>query len=143
MIDPESRQAVLDEEHLRLLSIGYVISGTITGVFSLFGLLYAVLGLMLGVLVSATSKGAGAAQAAPPDAIGWIFGIFGGVFFLVLACIAAAKFRTAYCIKKRKGRTFCTVIAALSCLGIPYGTCLGVFTFIVLGRPGVGRLFRG
>jgi hypothetical protein len=33
------------------------------------------------------------------------------------------------------------VIAAIGCLEIPYGTLLGVFSFLVLGRDSVARLF--
>ncbi|MGH8225148.1 MAG: hypothetical protein ACRER1_03210 [Gammaproteobacteria bacterium] len=31
--------------------------------------------------------------------------------------------------------------SGVSCLAIPYGTLLGVFRFIVLGRPSVKTLF--
>jgi hypothetical protein len=32
-------------------------------------------------------------------------------------------------------------LAAISCLEMPYGTALGVFTLMVLSRPSVQRLF--
>jgi len=35
------------------------------------------------------------------------------------------------------------IVAGLGCLAVPYGTLLGVFTFVVLGRPSVVRLFDG
>jgi hypothetical protein len=41
MTDPESRRKLVDDEHLRLLSIAYVISGIMTALVSLMGLLYA------------------------------------------------------------------------------------------------------
>jgi len=34
------------------------------------------------------------------------------------------------------------VIAAIGCLEFPYGTALGVFSFIVLGRDSVIQLFN-
>jgi hypothetical protein len=34
------------------------------------------------------------------------------------------------------------VVAGLSCLEFPYGTALGVFTFIALSRASVVRLFE-
>jgi hypothetical protein len=61
--------------------------------------------------------------------------------FVGLIAMAAAKFRVAWCIKHRKSRTFCIVIAAVGCLEIPYGTLLGVFSFFVLGRDSVAHLF--
>lgn len=36
---------------------------------------------------------------------------------------------------------FCMVMAAISCFEIPCGALLGVFTFIVLDRASVKRLF--
>lgn len=44
---------------------------------------------------------------------------------------------------ERRSLTFCQVVAGLSCLELPYGTLLGVLTFVVAGRPSVGRLFQG
>jgi hypothetical protein len=35
----------------------------------------------------------------------------------------------------------CMVTAGISCLGIPYGTVLGIFTFLVLSRPSAIALF--
>ncbi len=61
--------------------------------------------------------------------------------FLVLIVLAIAKLRAAFCIKHRRSRTFCMVVAGISCLEVPYGTVLGVLSFIVLGRDSVSHLF--
>jgi len=45
------------------------------------------------------------------------------------------------CLAKRKHYMFCLVIAAISCIFMPFGTVLGVFTIIVLMRPSVKELF--
>lgn len=45
-------------------------------------------------------------------------------------------------IKRRRRRVFSLIVAGLSCLFFPFGTALGVFTFIVLLRPSVERLYR-
>lgn len=37
MLDTQARQQILDEEHLRLLSIFYYVSAGTTAFFSLFG----------------------------------------------------------------------------------------------------------
>jgi hypothetical protein len=59
-----------------------------------------------------------------------------------MVIFAAAKFRAAYCIKNRRSRTFCMVVAGFSCLEIPYGTALGVLSFVVFGRDSVVQLFK-
>lgn len=141
MIHSDDRQAIVDEVHLRLLSFGYVFSGVMTALFSLLGLFYAVLGLAMSTFVSAAAKGGARTETLPPESIGAIFGIFGLVFFVFAAGLAAAKFMAAASIRRRRLRGFCMVVAAISCFGIPYGTVLGVCTFMVLGRDSVARLF--
>jgi hypothetical protein len=140
MIDETLRQAIIDEEHLKLLSISYLVSAGVAALFSLFGLLYVFMGVMMTTSFTEASKKAN--QSPPPVFIGWVFGIIGLVIFLLLITIAILKFRTARCIKRRGSRTFCMVVAAISCLEIPYGTLLGVFTFLVLGRNSVESLFE-
>lgn len=62
-------------------------------------------------------------------------------FYLVMGVLilTAAIFNvfSGIWIKKRKNRTFSFVIAGLNCLQFPFGTALGVFTFIVLSRVSV------
>jgi hypothetical protein len=144
MTDEFMRQAIVDEEHLKLLSLGYMISAATTAFFSMFGLMYMVMGIFLssvgshqaGVITSANRT----AQS-PPALVGWIFAAIGGAIFLFTIGLAAAKLQTAIWLKRRKSRTGCMVVAGISCLGIPYGTALGVLTFMVLGRESVVRLF--
>jgi len=46
-------------------------------------------------------------------------------------------------LAKRRHHTFCLVVAAISCIFMPFGTILGVLTIIVLMRPSVKGLFEG
>jgi len=71
----------------------------------------------------------------PPVAMFQIIaGIMGG--FVGLVWIGGAlTLYSGSCIKKRKHRMLIYVMAALNCFFIPYGTLLGVFTFIVLTSP--------
>lgn len=141
MSDEINRASIIDEEHLKLLSLGYKISAGAAGMFALFGLFYVGMGAMMGAMLSrmpATER----AQQPPPALVGWIFAGIGVAFFLIFGTIALLKLRTAYCLKRRTSRTFCMVVAAIGCLEFPYGTVLGVLTFIVLGRDTVSRLFE-
>jgi hypothetical protein len=143
--DP-AQQAVLDNEHLRLLTIGYYVSAGITAFFSLIGLMYAAMGFFIGAMAAhsahnITEATQSAENAAAPAFIGALFGIVGLIIFAVALAFAGAKVYAALCLKRRKGRTFCLVVAAFSCLEMPWGTLLGVFTIIVLERPTVSRQF--
>jgi hypothetical protein len=142
MSDASVRQSIIDEEHLKLLSICYMISAAISACFSMIGLMYAGMGAVMSEAIKhAPELAANTANVPPPAFIGWIFGAIGVAMFLILITMAGLKLGVAFSLKKRKSRTFCMVVAAFECLGVPYGTLLGIFTFIVLGRDSVTRLF--
>jgi hypothetical protein len=141
MPDELLRQTIIDEEHLKLLSIGYMISAATSAFFSLIGLMYMFMGIFMGAVISHQAEVASKGQP-PPAFIGWLFGAIGLGMFLFLIGMAAAKFRTALCLKRRESRTFCMVVAGISCLEVPYGTVLGVLTFMALGRNSVEQLFK-
>jgi hypothetical protein len=137
----ETRQSIIDEEHLKLLSLGYVVSACVSAFYSMFGLLYMFMGIMMSTTFSHLPQNPANPAEAPPAFVGWIFGFIGLGFFLIGIAVTAARFRAAWCVKHRKSRVFCMVIAGIGCLEIPYGTVLGVFSFLVLGRDSVVTLF--
>ena len=140
MPDNPSRQAIVDQEHLNILSIAYLVSAGISACFSLIGVLYAVMGAFAGALIARAPAQPG--QAPPPEFMGWIFGAMGLVMFAIMITMATLKFLAYRRLKERRSRVFCMVVAGVACLGIPYGTLLGIFTFVVLSRPSVARLFE-
>ncbi|HEX6764513.1 MAG TPA: hypothetical protein VF103_03525 [Polyangiaceae bacterium] len=126
---------MLDGEHLRLLRIGYFISAGYTALFVPFGLVYAGMGVLMSHLP-------GAGSAAPPALVSWVMGLFGGVFATFAIVGATLKLLAAIRLKERRSRVLCLVAAAFTCLEVPWGTALGVMTFMVLSRPSVRRLFE-
>ena len=137
---------------MNLLAIGFYVRGGMMLVFGCFFLLYVEMFFAVSMipasswnqpppnkLASATANSAPvnpiANPGAPPVAMFRIMaGIMSGV--VVLAWIAGAlTLYSGNCIKKRKHRVLVYVMAGLNCFFIPYGTLLGVFTFIVLGSP--------
>jgi len=136
--DPEVGRRI-DEEHLRLLRIGYLVSGILSAVFSIFPLLYVGIGLFFASSLPVSAR-PGSAEV-DPRLFGWLFAAIGVGAFLFLAAGAALKLAVAGAIRRRRAHTLCLVGAAWTCLGIPWGTVLGVLTFVVLERPGVRALF--
>jgi hypothetical protein len=136
-MDPQERQAIVDAEHLRILAICYYVSGGMGIFFSCFALIYVVMGLAVAI---------GGGFARPGDAegaavVGGVIAVMGILFLLIGWTIGGLTILAARSIQQRRRRTLTLVIAVLHCLWIPIGTLLGVFTFIVLMRPSVERLY--
>lgn len=144
MADPTdfNGQAIIDGEHLKLLSIGYMISAGFNAFFMLFGLFYVFMGVAASEMIRLSPETNSKPGQLPPAFIGWIFAGIGLAVFAVGLTFAILKFRAASNLKRRRSRIFCMVVAGLTCLEFPYGTALGVFTFIALGRESVVRLFE-
>lgn len=134
-MDEEAKQSVIDAEHLKLLRWGYFLSAGVTAFFSMFGLFYAGMALLI------TSLPVKEGQDAPPEQIAWIFAIGGIGMTVVMLAVAAAKLKVAKALRERTSRTFCSVVAVITMFGMPYGTLLGVFTLLVLSRPSVAQAF--
>ena len=77
-----------------------------------------------------------------PDEIWWIMGAVYLVIGLLLVAQSVANVLSGIWISKRKNRTFSYVIAGLNCMFFPFGTALGVFTFIVLSRLSIASAYE-
>jgi hypothetical protein len=138
-MDNDERQRIIDEEHVRLLRIGYIVLGVVAVFTSLFGLVYIVMGAMMGSFAGSMPQKPGDP---PPVFVVWFMVGFGLLFLLAAGTWALLSFLTARGLRRRRWRGLCFVAAAVSCLYIPFGTLIGAFTFIVLGRPGVRAMFE-
>jgi hypothetical protein len=134
-VGAETAQQIIDNEQLRLLRIGYFISAAQTAIFIPFGLLYAGMGLLMTKLPSGGAP-------PPPAMMPWIFSVFGAAIAGLATIAATLKLLTAIRLKERRSRVTCLIAAGLSCLEVPYGTVLGIWTFMVLGRASVRRQFE-
>ncbi|HEY0548534.1 MAG TPA: hypothetical protein VGF13_02975 [Verrucomicrobiae bacterium] len=123
-----------DAEHLKILSILYYVWGGLTACLSCFGFLYAIIGV---VAIAAGIQG----QEGPPAVVGGMFMFIGAVFVVLGAAVGGLTIWAGRCLAQRQRYTLCFVMACLSCLSVPLGTALGVFTIIVLQRPTVKTMF--
>jgi len=132
-----NREQIIDEEHLRLLSIGYYIAG---GLHLAFASLFIFHFVFLTVFASnpdlfPTGKGG------PPDAMVHVFAWVVGVFILLGWTFGALTIYAGRCIKFRSRRALSLVMAALNTIAIPVGTIVGVCGLMVLSRASVRRLY--
>ena len=131
-------RAIIDAEHLRLLAIFHFVSAA----FAFAGVLFASLYFVLIWAVFANPEIWAQSQEGPPPAVvinifRWFTGF--GVVWFVVACVG--NLLSGLFLRTRRHRTFSMVIAGITCLHIPLGTLLGVFTFAVLGRESVRKLY--
>ncbi len=120
-----------DETNLRLLSIfHYVVAGFIAFFSSLF-IFYVVFGARL---LAETSGG-------DSTVAGFFIGT-GSVAVLFGWTMAALTALAGRSLTKRRRHLFCIVVASISCLWMPFGTLLGVFTLVVLSKPHVKAMFQ-
>jgi len=135
----QEKQNILDEEHLKLLRIGYIIIGVTDAFFALMPLVY----VAIGIAMTASGIQMPTRPGEPSLAvIGGFFVVFGIVLCLFFAVQAVLQLLAARALGKRRSRLLCQVAAAASCLQMPWGVVLAVFTFLVLGRESVKQLFE-
>jgi hypothetical protein len=127
-----------DIEHLRLLTIGHYIAAGITALFACFPLIHLSIGLVFLLNPPQTPEG----EAFPSQMFGMLFALLGGALVIVGWTFAGLIFAAGRSIKARKRRTFCIVVAAISCASFPFGTVLGVLSILVLSRPTVKEMFN-
>ena len=106
--------------------------------FALIPLIYVIIGVAMAAIGAPPNARPGDPS---PAILGGIFIALGLLLGAITIAMGAAKLYVARAIKRRRSRTFCFVVAGLSCLHVPYGTLLGVATFMVLTRESVKERF--
>ena len=141
-----NQQVNQDFEHLRLLSIFYYIAAGLTLFPMLYGLFYIIMGIFFGAAMMSVDAPHRPGDPSP-EVVG---GLFGGVFALIGFIIAAVSLTIGILLLKagrnlsnHRSYTFCLVVAGISCLFMPLGTILGIFTIITLTRESVKAIFNG
>lgn len=71
----------------------------------------------------------------------FILATYGGMALLVII-LAVFTLLTAFGISKKKWETLSLITAGCQCLMFPFGTALGIFTFIILLRPSIAAQYR-
>ncbi|HEV8394864.1 MAG TPA: hypothetical protein VGQ37_11355 [Vicinamibacterales bacterium] len=140
---PEEKQAIVDDEHLRLLALLHYISGGITVAFALLGgVSAAFVGVMFAALPPVPPGGANENVAREFQAIPAFMLAFFGLMVLMGIVFGVLQIVAGRCISQRRARVFTVIVAIPRLVFIPYGTLLSVFTLMVLERASVQQLYR-
>jgi len=134
-------QAALDANHLYLLEVGFYISSFLTALRFLWFLVIAGFFAIAGIGASFAAQKASAHGQEPPVFVFYLLAVVFGTLIILTLIFAALEFYAGICLKRRQHPVLIQVIAAFYCLSIPWGTALGVFTFMVLNRPTIRLLF--
>ena len=130
-------QSSADAETLKLLAIFH---------FIIAGLLLLALGLIANQImqVEAVFSDVHGDIASAPVPLLFTPGMEAALFCLIAMAVlmGTGNLLSALYILQRRNRVFSLVIAGLNFLHIPLGTALGVFTFVVLMRDSVRRLYQ-
>ncbi len=131
---PPFAHASRDADHLRLMEIGHYVLGGLAALVGCFPLIHLAIGV--GLLTGGISVNDGDAAV-----VGGVFVAVAIVIILIAWSLAACMIAAGRSIKKRRRHTFCQAVAVASCLWMPLGTALGVFSLVVLNRPTVKAMF--
>jgi hypothetical protein len=129
-----------DVEHLQLLAIfHFILAGlAVVGLGFMF-LHYVVLHSFLGnPEMWKDQKGGGP----PPQEFFAIFKWFYAFFGTLIFASGIANLLSGLFIRRRKNRIFSLIVAGLNCVQFPFGTILGIFTFVVLLRDSVREIYE-
>lgn len=136
-------QYAIDDSHLRVLGILYFVWGGLALLAGLFCIVYIALGVMMlknpGMMAPPPGSPAGGQPSA--DFMAGFFIGFGAAILAWGVLNGTLSILTGSALLRRKRRKLILITAGLTCLTVPLGTVLGVFTFIVMSRPTVKEAF--
>ena len=143
MDEEQLKIKILDNEHLRLLSIAYYISGGLTVAYSLLLLLqfvffYTIVNNILPYEDEIITTGTDNLN----HPFFSIFIYFFITFFVLLLSFGILEIVSGFFMKLRKNRTFSFIMGILNLPLIPHGTILGICTLTVLSRDSVINLYK-
>jgi len=137
-----SKQTIVDNEHINLLSLFQLISGIFTLAWSVFMALY------FGFIIFIFNLGGKFDTAKNPIDSEFPIQFMGIIIIVWIICLlvaialSIAKIYSSKFLKQRKNRTFSIVISCIECFSFPYGTLLGVLSIIVLNRNSVKNIYQ-
>jgi len=137
------KQTIIDEEHLRLLSIFHYISGVITLFISfIFLIQFFVFSFIFDeVMNSFLDIALVGNYDFDPEIFSLLIYLWIVLFFLFIT-FGLAQILSGNYLRKKKHRIFSFIVAIISIFFFPYGTILGAMTIIVISRSSVMELYR-
>jgi len=137
----DEKQKIIDDEHLKLLSLFHYISGGLTLAFALFIGAYLFLIFFVISLAGQQKELDPKFNEALPEAFFTVLMTIFMVIFILGLLFGIAQIVSGRLIKLRQLRWFSFTLGIINLLNFPYGTILGIFTIIVLEKDSVNRQY--
>lgn len=128
-----------DQTDLKQLATFHYVLGGLGIFFSLFALIYVIIGIVM--LSNPDTLDMSDAEA-PPAFMGGVLVAVGGITFLLGEIVSICLIISGNKLKKQTGYMFSFIMACIICLNMPLGTILGIFTIMVLQRDSVKALYN-
>jgi len=142
MEEEKFRIEIIDNEHLKLLSMFHYIYAGIILAYAFFIILQFIFLFYFLELFIRNSPFNTFTSNNEFDPMIFKFILFIGIaFFIIMLTIGILEIVSGKFIKARKHRTFSYIIAILNLLSIPYGSILGIITLTVLGRNSIKEMY--
>lgn len=137
MENQDEKQKIIDNEHLKLLTLFHYISGGLTLALTLFigGYFF----LIFAIIASAglEQEFDSSINSEFPEVFLTIFVTIMVIILIFVLAFGVAQIVSGRLIEQRKMRWFSFTIAIINLLSLPYGTILGVLTIIVLDKQSI------
>ncbi len=130
-----------DNNHLNILSIFHYVFAGITGISACFPIFHLIMGLSM-LFGNFYPEEVGAEIPFPFEMFGLMFTLIPAAIIIIGWVFAIAIAISGYFLSKRRNYLYCLTVAGISCVFMPFGTILGVFTIVVLMKDDVKDLFN-
>ena len=131
-------QEIRDVEHLGLLTIFHYVAGGLQIFFSSFLIFHVV---FFTIIENNPEMMRGSQEEEIPPELFTVMRYFLVALLISGWTVGGLTILSGRRIAQRRARSLSLVMAGLNCLWIPFGTALGVCTFLVLGRESVRDLY--
>ncbi len=129
-----------DNNQLNILSIFHYVFAGITGISACFPIFHLIMGLSM-LFGNFYPEEVGAEIPFPFEMFGLMFTLIPAAIIIIGWVFAIAIAISGYFLSKRRNYLYCLIVAGISCVFMPFGTILGVFTIVVLMKDDVKNLF--
>jgi len=130
---------LISAHDLRLLSIGYYIQGGIAAFYTFMLLGYSA--FATAIFANIAKASAESSQQQIPPALLTLVSVLLAIAIGLACAYTVCMLLAGYWLRRFRNKLFIQIIAGFSCLALPYGTVLGIFTFIVLQRSTAKQFF--